>query len=114
MVDNRIADGSLIRNDVLKGLLGAIVVAGIVFLCVFGVLTFANTSTTVNYLADTAVQHGQTLKHIDHVASVDKAELAQLKKATITVDQILEEAGLISTEIKNELASICGATHASC
>ncbi len=87
----------------------AVVAAGFTLLAILGGLTLSNTNTTVNDVANAQANHSATLSHIDHLAKVDAAELAQLKAATLTVDRILTEAGSTSASLKASMAAICAA-----
>lgn len=109
------------KRDFVRGGVAAIVVAAFVFLGILAGLTLGNTNTTVNDLSHASTQHGETLTHIDRVAThVDslakevKAEVAGLKTGNTTLSQLLVEAGTTASQLKTDQLAICAALHAGC
>jgi hypothetical protein len=97
------------RRGLAWGIFAGIVAAVLVLLLALGVITLLNTNTTVNAVRDAQVNHTVTLQHIDAIARADRAELAQLAKATTTVDAILAEAGQVSKNLTTNEYLICQA-----
>ena len=95
-------DEPLEVRDYLLGLFCALVVAALLFIAVVGFLTLLD-------VANAGSNHTETLSKIQATTSALKAETAQLKRATTTVDQILSEAGAVSAQLQSGQRALCAA-----
>ncbi len=116
------------RRDPWSAALIAIAAAGFTFLAVVSFLTLSDANTTLGDVAQAQTNHAQTLSQLKAIALSNHANGVKLDGlveqvqsyekslggATQTLDQILQEAGATSTQIKADDQAICAATGAQC
>jgi hypothetical protein len=110
----------------------AVAVGGTIFVLVAWFiiqgLILSNTDTTVNDVRNSQTYHNQTLNRIavisesnhaialkvDHLAEQMNTYIKNLGGATMTVDQILQEAGQVSAKLQADEQAICQKLGVAC
>lgn len=97
------------------------IVAGVVFMSVVGFLTLTDVSNaqtnhtgTLNKIAAISSSNHKNGQKLDRLVTQVQDYQKALGMATLTLDQILQEAGATAAQIKADDDAICSATGAHC
>lgn len=97
------------RANGVKSLLLGLGAGAVTLLLVLSLWTLFNVDTVVGDVANSQSNHAQTLYQIDNLTKQVKAEISKLDASTATVNQILKEAGTLSTRLLAQQTAICAA-----